>query len=35
MDRDHIHILMRISPRYAVGQHVRRIKQQTNRLIWS
>ncbi len=35
IDRDHIHILLRISPRYAVGQHVRRIKQQTNRLIWS
>lgn len=31
IDRDHIHILLRISPRYAVGQHVRRIKQQTNR----
>ena len=35
IDKDHIHILLRISPRYAVGQHVRRIKQQTNRLIWN
>ena len=34
IDKDHIHIIMRISPRYAVGQHVRRIKQQTNKLIW-
>lgn len=34
IDKDHIHILMRISPRYAIGQHVRRIKQQTNKLIW-
>jgi putative transposase len=34
VDNDHIHILLRITPRYAVGQHVRRIKQQTNKLIW-
>lgn len=34
VDKDHIHILMRISPKYAVGQHVRRIKQQTNKIAW-
>lgn len=34
VDKDHIHILLRISPRYAVGQHVRRIKQQLNKAIW-
>ncbi|MCP4367354.1 MAG: IS200/IS605 family transposase [Deltaproteobacteria bacterium] len=34
IDKDHIHILMKISPRYSIGQHVRRIKQQTNKLIW-
>ncbi|WP_220465476.1 IS200/IS605 family transposase [Colwellia sp. BRX10-3] len=34
IDKDHIHILLRISPKYAVGQHVRRIKQQTNKLVW-
>jgi putative transposase len=34
IDKDHIHILLKISPRYSIGQHVRRIKQQTNKLIW-
>ena len=34
VDKEHIHILLIISPRYAIGQHVRRIKQQTNKLIW-
>ena len=35
IDKDHIHILLRIYPRYSIGQHVRRIKQQTNKLIWN
>jgi len=34
IDKDHIHILLTISPKYAIGQHVRRIKQQTNKFIW-
>ncbi len=34
VDKDHIHILLRISPRYSVGQHVRRIKQQLNKSLW-
>ena len=34
IDKDHTNILLRISPRYAIGQHVRRLKQQTNKLIW-
>ena len=29
IDKDHIHILMRISPKYSVSQHVRNIKQMT------
>ena len=34
IDNNHIHVLLRISPRYSIGQPVRRIKQQTNTLIW-
>jgi putative transposase len=34
VDKDHIHILLKITPRYSVSQHVRRIKQQTSKLIW-
>ncbi len=26
VDQDHLHILMTISPRYSISQHVRRIK---------
>jgi putative transposase len=26
IDKDHIHILMRISPKYSVSQHVKNIK---------
>jgi len=35
VDKDHIHILLKISPRFSLGQHVRRIKQQTTRLLWT
>ncbi len=34
IDKDHIHILITISPKYSVSQHVRNIKQQTNHKIW-
>lgn len=34
VDQDHIHILMTISPRYSVSQHVRRIKQHTTKTVW-
>ena len=34
VDQDHLHILMTISPRYSVSQHVRRIKQRTTRVAW-
>jgi putative transposase len=34
IDKDHIHILMRISPKYSVSQHVRNIKQMTTSRIW-
>ncbi|KPV94062.1 Transposase IS200 like protein [Pseudoalteromonas sp. P1-9] len=35
IDKDHIHILMTISPKYSISQHVRNIKQATNQRIWS
>jgi putative transposase len=34
IDQEHIHIMLKIFPRYSIGQHVRRIKQQTNKIIW-
>jgi putative transposase len=34
IDKDHIHILMRISPKYSISQHVRNIKQMTTSRIW-
>lgn len=34
IDKDHVHILMTISPKYSVSQHVRNIKQMTNHKIW-
>ncbi|MFT7006946.1 MAG: putative transposase [Colwellia sp.] len=34
IDKDHIHILMRISPKYSVSEHVRNIKQMTTSRIW-
>jgi putative transposase len=34
IDKDHIHILMRISPKYSVSEHVRNIKQVTTSRIW-
>jgi putative transposase len=34
IDKDHIHILMRISPKYSVSKHVRNIKQMTTSRIW-
>jgi putative transposase len=34
IDKDHIHILMRISPKYSVSQHVGNIKQMTTSRIW-
>ncbi len=35
IDKDHVHILMTISPKYSVSQHVRNIKQMTNHHIWA
>ena len=35
IDKDHVHILMTISPRYSVSQHVRNIKQMTNQCVWT
>jgi putative transposase len=34
IDKDHVHVLLRITPRFSVSQHVRRIKQQTNKDLW-
>ncbi len=34
IDKDHMHILMTISPKYSVSQHVRNIKQMTTSQIW-
>lgn len=34
IDKDHVHILMTISPSYSVSQHVRHIKQMTNQYVW-
>ena len=34
IDKDHVHILMRISPKYSVSQHVRNIKQMTTSQTW-
>jgi putative transposase len=34
VDKDHVHILITISPKYSVSQHVRNIKQVTNSDIW-
>lgn len=34
IDKDHIHVLLTISPKYSVSQHVRNIKQLTNKMIW-
>lgn len=34
MDKDHIHILMTISPKYSISQHVRNIKQLTTHKLW-
>ena len=34
VDEDHLHMLIRISPKYAVSQHIRRIKQYTTRHLW-
>lgn len=34
IDKDHIHVLMTISPKYSVSQHVRNIKQLNNHMIW-
>ncbi len=34
IDKDHVHILMTISPKYSVSQHVRNIKQMTTSRIW-
>jgi putative transposase len=35
VDKDHVHVLLCVSPEYSIGQHVRRIKQQTNKMVWS
>lgn len=34
IDKDHVHVLLKITPRFSVSQHVRRIKQQTNKELW-
>jgi putative transposase len=34
IDKDHVHILMTISPKYSISQHVRNIKQLTTHKIW-
>jgi putative transposase len=34
IDKDHIHMLITIGTKYAIGQHVRRIKQTTNIRLW-
>jgi len=34
IDKDHIHVLMTISPKYSVSQHVRNIKQAINHKVW-
>ena len=34
IDKDHIHILMTISPKYSISQHVRNIKQLTTHKLW-
>ena len=34
IDKDHVHILMAISPKYSISQHVRNIKQLTTHKIW-
>lgn len=34
IDKDHVHMLLTITPRFSVSQHVRRIKQQTNKKLW-
>ncbi|MCQ1057018.1 IS200/IS605 family transposase [Photobacterium sp. ZSDE20] len=34
VDRDHLHVLIAITPRYSVSQYVRRIKQQTTLTLW-
>ncbi|APE06723.1 hypothetical protein BM528_13855 [Alteromonas sp. RW2A1] len=34
IDKDHVHILMIISPKYSISQHVRNIKQLTTHKIW-
>ncbi|WP_371185295.1 IS200/IS605 family transposase [Thalassotalea maritima] len=35
MDKDHIHILLTISPTICVASYVRRIKQSTTQSLWS
>lgn len=34
IDKDHVHIFMRINSMYSVSQHVRKIKQITTAHIW-
>jgi putative transposase len=34
VDKDHVHILLTISPRFSVSQHVRNIKQATTHNLW-
>jgi len=34
IDKDHVHILMTISPKYSISQHIRNIKQVTNHDVW-
>ncbi|EWS98244.1 transposase [Pseudoalteromonas sp. SCSIO_11900] len=35
VDKDHIHILLTISPNISVANYVRRIKQSTTQSLWS
>ena len=34
IDKDHVHILITISPKYSISQHMRNIKQMTNHRVW-
>jgi putative transposase len=35
VDKDHLHIMIKIEPQLSVSQYFRRIKQSTTRIVWS
>jgi putative transposase len=35
VDKDHLHIMIKIEPQLSVSQYVRRIKQSTTSMLWS